>query len=146
MKDDIRSNSQQIDEMRNNFGELLKTNRMLLEQIGSLKDEIKALKERPKGLKTELMRSLARNQKGLIKQKILEMAGEARLSIPELKERIVDDRNYCSKASFYRYIDELKAGGKIDFMSLEGREIVVFAQPGKGNAPKPEIQNKEDFV
>lgn len=138
MKDDIHSNKQQIDGMSSHIEDLVKANRMLLEQVSSLKDEIKALKERPKGLKTELMRSLARNQKSIIKQRILEMVGQGRFSIPELKERIVDDRNYCSKASFYRYIEELKSAGKIDFMAVEDKEIVVMGSGQAGAEVKKE--------
>jgi hypothetical protein len=138
MKEDIHFNREQVED-------LVKANRMLLEQVSSLKDEIKALKERPKGLKTELIRSLARNQKALIKQRILELVNQGRFSIPELKERIVDDRNYCSKASFYRYIEELKSGRKIDFLALEGREVVVAMQTGESTAI-PELKKREDFV
>jgi len=139
MREDIHFNRSQIED-------LVRANKMLLEQVGSLKDEIKALKERPKGLKTELMRSLARNQKALIKQRILEIVGQGRFSIPELKERIVDDRNYCSKASFYRYIDELKSNRNIDFLSVEGREIVVAMPAGNNGEAAPELSKREDFV
>lgn len=145
MKEDIQSNRQETGEMRGYIEDLVKTNKILLEQVTSLKDEIKALKERPKGLKTELMRSLARNQKALIKQRILSMVIEGRYSIPELKERIVDDRNYCSKASFYRYIEELKSSRKIDFLSIEGREVVVELKEGE-SAAAPKQVKREDFV
>jgi len=156
MKEDIQANKQQaegtkayVEGMKEQIENLVKTNRLLLEQMGLLKDEIRALKERPKGLKTELMRSLARNQKTLIKQRILEMVGQGRFSIPELKERIVDDRNYCSKASFYRYIEELKSGKRIDFLSVEGREVVVaVGGEGRGTSSEtaPELKKREDFV
>ena len=145
MKEDILSNRQQTGEMRGYIEDLVKTNRMLLEQVSSLKEEIKTLKEKPKGLKTELMRSLARNQKALIKQRILELVNQGRFSIPEIKERIVDDRNYCSKASFYRYIEELKGERKIDFLSVEGRVVVVMIKAEEDTAA-PLSQKREDFV
>jgi hypothetical protein len=58
----------------------------------------------------------------------------------------VDDRNYCSKASFYRYIEELKSGRKIDFLSVEGREVVVATQNTSSGEAAPELAKREDFV
>ena len=128
MKEDINSNRQQAEE-------LLKANKMLLEQICLLKDEIKGLKNRPKGLKSELMRGLARNQKAIIKQRILSMVAEARYSVPELKESIVDDKNYCSKASFYRYVEELKACGQIDCAEINGTMTLIGRPEGAIQKP-----------
>lgn len=150
MKEDILSNRQETGEMRSYIEDLVKTNRLLLEQVSSLKDEIRTLKEKPRGLKTELMRSLSRNKKLIIKQRILDMAMEGRFSTPELKERVVDDRNYCSKASFYRYIDELRAERKIDLIGVEGREVVVSLNKDEGGKEKgsfrPELAKKDEFI
>jgi hypothetical protein len=137
MKEDIHFNRQQVED-------ILKANKVLLEQITLLKDEIKELKSRPKGLKTELMRGLARNQKAIIKQRIVGMVAEARYSIPELKERIVDDKNYCSKASFYRYLEEMRSEGMIDCAEING-VMTVIGKPGgasgnSGAAQKPIAQ------
>jgi hypothetical protein len=138
MKEDIRSSRQQIDD-------LIKLNKALQEQMAAVQAELKGIKEqRPKGLKTELMRGLARNQKALIKQRMVGLAGEGRYSIPELKDIIVDDKNYCSKASFYRYLDELKADGKLDIANIGDREIIVVGS-GVSKSPVGE-EHKENFV
>jgi predicted RNase H-like nuclease (RuvC/YqgF family) len=121
MKEDIHFNRQQVED-------LLKANRMLLEQLGSLKEEIKALKGRPQGLKNELMRGLSRNRKKLIKQRLLGLIEEGKYSIPELKEIVVDEKNYCSKASFYRYIEELKKRGNIAEVEAEGGSVLRLAK------------------
>lgn len=59
-------------------------------------------------LKAEVINKFKRNKKRIIKKKILETIKSETLSIPEIKEIIVDQYKYCSKASFYRYIEELK--------------------------------------
>ena len=40
-------------------------------------------------------------------------------SLPDLKYYVVDQLNYCSKASFYRYIEEMKE-------LLEVKENIVY--------------------
>ena len=59
-------------------------------------------------LRSELMRKFNKNKKSLIKQKIIEALKTKPTLIADLKYYIVDQLNYCSKASFYRYIAEMK--------------------------------------
>jgi len=117
MKDDIHYNRDQIKE-------LVELNKGLQEQIKGLKNEIKALQQ-PRGLKRELVRQYRRNKKSLIKQRILALVKEKEYSLPELKDLVVDDKRYCSKATFYRYIGELKKAGLISVAGVEGQERVV---------------------
>ena len=85
------------------------------EEIISLKLENRELKERilalekkkPDKLKEDFLRTFERRKKDLIKQKILELS-EQNMSIPEIKDIVVDRENYCSKATFYRYTNKLK--------------------------------------
>jgi hypothetical protein len=145
MKEDIHFNRRQVED-------LLLANKALLEQIGLLKDEIKALKSRPQGLRNELMRGLARNQKAIIKQRIIGMVAEARYSIPELKERIVDDKSYCSKASFYRYVEEMKSEGLIDcaeingIMTVIGRPEGTIQKPAAPKIPRSQEPGQDKYV
>lgn len=61
-------------------------------------------------LKTEVINKFKRNRKRMIKNKLLETIKFGHnLSIPEIKEILVDQLKYCSKATFYRYIEELKS-------------------------------------
>jgi predicted RNase H-like nuclease (RuvC/YqgF family) len=117
MKEDIHFNRQQVED-------LLKANKMLLEQIESLKTEIKTMRDKPAGLRSELMRGLSRNKKKIIKQRIISLIEQERYSIPELKEIVVDEKNYCSKASFYRYIEELKKLGNIAEVNINGSSVL----------------------
>ena len=77
--------------------------------IINLKQEIIASKNQPQKnkLKTEMLNKIKRNKKTIIKNKILELIETERYSIPEIKEIIVNRDDYCSKATFYRYIKEL---------------------------------------
>lgn len=59
------------------------------------------------GLAAQLMKKIDKNRKSLIKQKIKDIVALRTISLPELKELIVDENEYCSKATFYRYIDEM---------------------------------------
>ena len=55
-----------------------------------------------------MLTKIKRNKKGIIKARILELVKTERYSIPEIKDIVVDRDNYCSKATFYRYLIELK--------------------------------------
>lgn len=116
MKDDIQENKSKIDM-------LIEINRKLQSKIDKLQEA------KPKGLKSELMRHYKKNKKGIIKQRILDFIKEKEYSLPELKEIIVDDKQYCSKASFYRYIDELKNSKWLDTVSVDGNQMVVIVKP-----------------
>ena len=119
MKQDIHYNKEMIEG-------LVKLNTGLQEQIKQLEQHIKQLEQRPKGLKSELIKHYDRNKKGLIKQRILGLVKTRQYSLPELKEEIVDEKRYCSKATFYRYIDELKTRGWIDVAESDGVQVVLL--------------------
>jgi hypothetical protein len=72
-------------------------------------------------LQAEVITKFKRNKRRLIKNKILETVKQKELSIPEIKEIVVDQYKYCSKASFYRYIEELK---QHDFILVTGENMV----------------------
>ena len=59
-------------------------------------------------LKSELLRKFNKNKKSLIKQKVIEYLKTKPTLISDLKYYIVDQLSYCSKASFYRYIVEMR--------------------------------------
>ena len=59
-------------------------------------------------LKSEFDRKFKKNKKEIIKQKIIETAKLKPIQLADLKYYIVDQLKYCSKASFYRYIEEMK--------------------------------------
>jgi hypothetical protein len=64
------------------------------------------------------------DKKAVIKARILETIQHAPVLLPRLKEIVVDQSKYCSKASFYRYMDELKKEEKVDLIAVNDRTIV----------------------
>ena len=121
MKSDIHSNQEKIDK-------LLEINKQLQEQIKSFEAKLNALETKPQGLKSELLRSFKRNKKQIIKQRILSLVKSRQMPVAELKEMIVDDKQYCSKATFYRYIDELKKAGIVNSIFIDGNDVLVIVQ------------------
>ncbi len=67
------------------------------------------------------------DKKTLIKAKILEAVDHAPIALPRLKELMVDQQRYCSKASFYRYFEELKREEKVSLIEVNGRSVVRSA-------------------
>lgn len=78
------------------------------------------------GLKTEVMRRLKRNKRSVIKQKIINVISSGQYTLPEIKDIIVDENNYCSKASFYRYFDELKNRNFVEIIEINDLKIIVL--------------------
>jgi hypothetical protein len=85
-------------------------------------------KTRSRSMNNTIMKKFERKKKELIKHKILELAETKQYTIPEIKEVLVDKECYCSKASFYRYIEKLKWKGHVDFIQIDERRIIVPKQ------------------
>ncbi|MBS3119875.1 hypothetical protein J4475_03565 [Candidatus Woesearchaeota archaeon] len=78
-------------------------------------------------LKKEMIRQLNRNRQRIIKRKILELLHGNKMELAELKYLIVDQHKYCSKATFYRYIQDLEISDLVNFMIVGTKEFVVAA-------------------
>jgi len=115
-----------------NFTSIKKDINTLISEINDLKIENSILKKKISSLEkqkksklnTEFVSKIEKNKKIIVKQKILEFV-DLKKPIPEIKELIVDLLNYCSKASFYRYIDELKRDGKINTININETEVYI---------------------
>ncbi len=116
LKESFSKIKKDIDFLKSDINKIKSENKELKEKIIHLEGKIQNVKIAPT-LQTEINNKLNRNKKGIIKQKIIEQL-EINQSIPEIKEIIVDQQKYCSKASFYRYIEELKRNGKINKMEI----------------------------
>ena len=77
----------------------------------------------PTNLEKEVMKKFNRSKKDIIKHKILEVVKTQQITIPELKEVIVDQEEYCSKASFYRYLEEIK-----DLVEVKKNRVIIFSR------------------
>jgi hypothetical protein len=94
----------------------------------AVKTAIEKTNSRNYKTKTDFVKKFERRKKEFIKQKILELAESRRYTVSEIKEVIVDKECYCSKASFYRYIEKLRWKGNVDFVDIEERRIIVPRQ------------------
>lgn len=109
IKQDMENLKHQLTNNTNKISQLTNQNNELKQTVINLKQELILSKSRPQNnkLKTEMLNKIKRNKKTIIKSKILELIETERYSIPEIKEIIVNRDDYCSKATFYRYIKEL---------------------------------------
>ena len=103
----------------------LNTHQQMITQLQKENQELKHMlmdksQNKKDVLKTEILSKFKRNKKRLIKNKILETIKFKQVSVPEIKEIIVDLNQYCSKASFYRYIEELR---QKDFIHINSSNI-----------------------
>ncbi len=68
------------------------------------------------------------SRKESIQNAILELCSREDLTPSALKNRVVQELALCSKASFYRYFDELKRRKRISIMNVNGEELVYLLQ------------------
>ena len=72
-------------------------------------------------LKAEVLRKFNRGKRELIKQKMVEAVTAKPMKVSDLKYYLVDQLGYCSKASFYRYIEEL-----YDYIEIQGGVVYLL--------------------
>ncbi|MCK5026747.1 MAG: hypothetical protein KAS15_09195, partial [Nanoarchaeota archaeon] len=104
IQEDVDRNQKQIDILIVENNKLRNTVSTLAQQLATQKED---------KLKKEVIHKFRRHKKEIIKNKIMESVRLKRVMLPELKEIIVDQMVYCSKATFYRYYDELRKEGTI---------------------------------
>ena len=115
------------------FEKIKKDNEKIKEEIKNLKEENKALSSEINSLKKvptkqpvfqkDLIKKINRHRKDIVKQKILDVIKTRHVSLIELKEIVVDREQYCSKASFYRYVEDLK-----DQVSTNRQKVLVIKE------------------
>ena len=81
--------------------------------------------ERRDKLKEQLIKTYERNRRSIIKQDILREIKRAQLTKVELRDLAVEQKKYCSKASFYRYLEELELSGEITYRRQGKRTIIL---------------------
>jgi hypothetical protein len=121
----INSLKEELDSLKNQvvdyLPKLLEQNNLILKRIEVLEQGI-IKKEDP--LKEQIITKFKRNKKEVIKQKILEISSEKDTTVSSLRDKIVKELKFCSRASFYRYLEELKDLNLIGILEINGREYV----------------------
>ncbi len=87
-------------------------------------EKTKIKEEKKDTLKEDLIKTYERNRKKIIKQQILAEINKNELTRIELRDIIVNNKKYCSKASFYRYLEELELEGLITEKKKKKRTIL----------------------
>ena len=102
--------------LRETFGKIKEDMDSVRERLSQLEKENEELKQELAAQKQptredEIVPVIAPQKKSLIKQKVLDLMESNRYSLPMIKQIVVDKHQFCSKASFYRYVEELKSDG-----------------------------------
>jgi len=79
--------------------------------------------EEPKQEKSEPIILREIDQKKIVKNKILEIIRNENKTSGEIKKEIVDKKKLCSKASYYRYLQELKKTNVIETIKINQEEF-----------------------
>lgn len=101
----------EVDNSKEQINLLIEENRKLRSTVDVLSRKVE--KKNSSKLKDEVVRKFRRHKREMIKHKIVDTVRLRRISLPELKEIIVDEMGYCSKATFYRYYNELRNEGTV---------------------------------
>lgn len=75
-------------------------------------------------LEKEAVKEVNLNRREIIKKKIEEELKQRELGAKELKILFVDELEYCSKATFYRYLESLRKEQRIDSIKINGKEYL----------------------
>jgi predicted nuclease with TOPRIM domain len=107
-------------------------NRLNAENNGSIDVDIisKVIKETINGLPKNrvpkpLIKKFNKKRRSITMNRIQYLAQQKNLSLSEIKDIIVDQEELCSKATFYRYIDNMKKKDMIDFVKIDDEKIVI---------------------
>ncbi len=134
IKDDMKTLTDEIYQLKKDYKDVLQENIELKKQIsvGMNKDIIEQIVKKTlenvnqkDPLEKKYLRKIRKNKSALIKTRILELANLKNMSVPEIKDVIVDQEQLCSKATFYRYIKKLQKRNLIDTVEIEEKSIVV---------------------
>lgn len=94
-----------------------------IEQI--VKTTIEKLSQKKDPVKAELLWRLRRTRREFVYKKILDIASNGPKDLAEIKYFIVDQGNYCSKPTFYRYIQHLQSTGRLNLMRAQNRVVAA---------------------
>lgn len=101
--------------------ELLATNRAILKRLDSFEARISPPRD---PLREQVLKSYSKRRKELVMNRILELVAERDLTLSELRGLISEQYKFCSRSSFYRYVERLVALGRLELVNINGIERV----------------------
>lgn len=75
-------------------------------------------------IEKEMVAELQKNKREFIKERIIDASSTNKYGPKDIKKIIVDKQKYCSKATYYRYLHELKKTKRISIMKINHKEII----------------------
>ncbi|MDI3473685.1 MAG: hypothetical protein PWR30_8 [Candidatus Woesearchaeota archaeon] len=114
IKEDIKSNEdinkiliERIEKVESLYEELTKSSIKKDSVEEKTKRKLKTENPQIDSLQEEMLNSLEKKRKEVVKMKIFGLIKSNTMSMTEIRKLIVDKLGYCSKATFYRYMREL---------------------------------------
>jgi hypothetical protein len=92
----------------------------------TIKESVREALGGKKGLEKEMQNKFNRNKRNILKHKILDIVGSRSITIGELKDILVDEQAYCSRATFYRYLDSLVKRNLVQIVEIDEQKIVAL--------------------
>ena len=135
IKEDISKINEEIIELKRDYKSLIEDNINLKKSMNGKpldEDTITRIVKKTiesfsrKDANTRLIDKIKRKKRMIIKNRILELAGSNSLSLPDLKDIVVEEEKLCSKATFYRYIEKMKQKNLIDALEIEERKVITL--------------------
>ena len=127
IKDLISALNKKIDYLIENAKERTSLSNFPQETKGSQK-VVSVRQNGDSNLESEFLKKFKKNRKNIIKSKILTLIDDAKLSRSELKSLMVDQLNYCSKASLYRYLQEMMYEGQINSVNSKEKKYFIVSK------------------
>ena len=134
IKQDMAKLTQEMYELKLEQKKLLEENLSLKSQVNTPNNDImieQIVKETLKNIKPKnqtndkLIKKFNKKRKALIVSRISSLANKKNLSLPEIKEIIVDNESLCSKATFYRYIEKLRNQRAIELIKINDMDVLI---------------------
>lgn len=126
-----QNNSEALKKENTSISEEIETN-FHEEQIEEFNEPEYIILPRPKPIRQKVLEILQKeavkevnsNRREIIKHKIEDELKKKEMSAKELKILFVDEYEYCSKATFYRYLEDLRKEQRIDSIKINGKEYL----------------------
>lgn len=103
IKDDLAKQNDIINRLIDKIGVLEDENRHLRDILGSVKEK---KKEDP--IKKEILNQIGQNKKKFIMNQMVDYIKLGNMTLSRLKQIFVEEKKYCSKSTFYRYLKEME--------------------------------------
>ncbi|MEK6916157.1 MAG: hypothetical protein AABW92_00280 [Nanoarchaeota archaeon] len=133
IKEDMAKLNQEVYALKLDQKKLVEENLTLKKQIlGNVLDKTtisevvkETLKHHVSNNNHAILKKFNKKRKSILNTRISSLAMQQKLTLPEIKEIVVDQESLCSKATFYRYVDKMKSQGLIDSVKINELDIVV---------------------